>query len=131
MRYNQVEKTADKIEKALEKMGFELIYREESRASCSEYISVEFQDFEAKIRISNHDLPSHYRRPDFDVQETSVTHKRSRFREGSWVDAIEWIAEKTGKPVPSSAKGARSRAVNIQKRHDEKCERMARERGLN
>ncbi len=101
---NAFESGADKMERALSKMGFST-NRESSRISKSEYLYARTPDFKMndngdvisgrqfKIRVSDHTLPDYYERPDFDV---SVNGGKRHDTTGGWEDVIKDISEKTG-----------------------------------
>ncbi len=99
------EAAAEKIQRAAEKMGLE-VWRDGSRVSASEYVMVQIDEDEVvKIRVSDHE--DRYGGADYHVwcdERASILTG-----EGAWYDAVAWLCEKTGKPLPPTAKKAFSR----------------------
>ncbi len=115
---NDYQKRADQLDRAFTAMGLESI-RESSRASASEYVAVQDPNDEEttyKFRVSNHRLPSGYAQPDFDVIADGVEHDGAMWNaSGTWIDAVNWISDKTGKEPTGIVKAmARKRRHEVE-----------------
>lgn len=96
-------KTADKVERALNKMGVET-QRDASRVSSSQYIEATMPNGDlVKIRVSDHELPHYYgtaTRADYNV--AIGPHGRAD-TSGDWADVIKLIGDKYQLPIPQYA----------------------------
>lgn len=111
MPYTKIMNDADKIERAVEKMGLKA-YRSSSRISYSEYVEVYKPDNDGepvggkafKIRISDH---FNRQSQDFDVfprggKELNGRNEDAKgYTDGSWADAVAAVAREFEKPMPA------------------------------
>lgn len=120
---------ADQLESAFSEMGL-TVRRVSSRVSRSEYVEVESPDYTAsngeggkvfKIRVSDHELPQSYAQPDFDVIADRKEHGGVAWNNsGTWLDAVEWLANKIDIAIPAVVRQVRGREATYLRKATEK-----------
>jgi hypothetical protein len=106
-------KDQERIARYAEKMG--LATRQSgSGISQSRYVEVDGPQGTLKVRVSDHDLPRSFERNYGNVGVFEVGSGSGADRAaaaGGWKDAVRWLSEQTGKPLPSSFSGSEKAAA--------------------
>lgn len=106
---------ADSIARWAEEMGLS-VERLRSKLSGSQYLSVSHADPDGnvlgqrKIRVSDHDLPPSYGQMHGEADYEIGPHAMGA--EGGSTDAVMWMADQFGLPVPKGMSGAVARRQN-------------------
>ena len=106
----------EKLADAAHEMGFE-VYHHGSGLSQSDYIEVrdypnglDSEPETYKIRVSNHELPIAHKREhgeaNFELSPEGKEHQDTAST--NYVEALMWLSQKTGKPLPESVRGEAS-----------------------